>query len=87
MFRKITLSAFCLLLLIPSVATAVDVGDSVLAYWAQAGVYFVGTAVEAKGNGFLVVFEDGDKAVVDKTKIRTNNIQVGSIVYARMVRG
>jgi hypothetical protein len=83
MFRKTALFIFCLLLLVPSVARAVDVGDTVLAYWQPAGVYFVGTAVEAKGNGFLILFEDGDQAIVDKAKIRANDIKVGTAVYAR----
>ncbi len=83
MFRKLILFCLSLLLVVPSVATAVEVGDSVLAYWQPGQAYFVGTAVEAKGTGFLIVFEDGDTAVVDKTKVRANDIKVGSVVFAR----
>ena len=44
----------------PAVAQEVEVGDTVLAHWAQANAYFVGTAVEEHGSRRLIVFEDGD---------------------------
>ena len=46
----------------------VSVGDSVVAHWAGTDAYYIGTAVEDKDDGFLVVFEDGDQAVVPKAK-------------------
>ena len=69
------------------VAEEVKVGDSVLAYWARGGAYFVGTAVEESGPGYLIVFEDGDTSVVSKTKIRKNDIKVGSRVISRWKDG
>jgi hypothetical protein len=72
---------------VPAVAEEVEVGDTVLAHWAQANAYFVGTAVEEKDAGFLIVFEDGDTAVVSKAKIRPNDIRVGSRVLARWKDG
>jgi hypothetical protein len=79
----------CLLLFLTSCVNAaeVKVGDTVLAYWAPANAYFIGTAVEKQGNGFLIVFEDGDNAVVDSTRIRENNIKVGTAVVARWTDG
>ena len=68
---------------VPAVAQEVEVGDTVLAHWAQANAYFVGTAVEEHGTSFLIVFEDGDTAVVSKLKIFKNDITVGSRVIAR----
>ena len=69
------------------VAEEVKVGDTVLAYWARGGAYFVGTAVEESGPGYLIVFEDGDTSVVSKTKIRKNDIKVGSRVISRWKDG
>lgn len=71
----------------PAVAEEVRVGDTVLAYWARGGAYFVGTAVEESGPGYLIVFEDGDTSVVSKTKIRKNDIKVGSRVVSRWKDG
>ena len=77
MFACLVAAAF------PAVAADVQVGDRVLAHWEQGNAYFVATAVEQKGTRFLVVFEDGDTAVVSRTKIRKNDIEVGSRVIAR----
>ena len=87
MLRKMTPLCFCLLFLAPSVSTAVDVGDTVLAYWKPAEVYFVGTVVEEKEGGFLIVFEDGDAGVVEKAKVRAYDIEVGTVVYVRWEDG
>ena len=59
------------------------VGDTVLAHWMKGNAYFVGTLVEDNGPSFVVVFEDGDVANVSKTKVRKNDIRVGSRVIAR----
>lgn len=79
----ICLSALCT----PVAAAEVGVGDTVLAYWKEGDAYFIGTAVEKMGGGFLIVFEDGDTAVVDKSKVRSNDIKVGSKVIARWTDG
>jgi hypothetical protein len=68
---------------VPVVAQAVAPGDTVLAYWEPERAYFLGTAIEKSGPGYLVVFEDGDRAVVPEAKIRKNDIQVGTAVMAR----
>lgn len=55
-------------------------GETVLAWWEPNQVYFLGTVVEDQGNNALVVFEDGDNAVVPKAKIRPLDIKEGSAV-------
>jgi hypothetical protein len=71
----------------PAAAEDVKVGDTVLAHWTQGNAYFLGTVVEERSPGFLIVFEDGDTVVVSKAKIRKNDIQVGSRVIARWTDG
>jgi hypothetical protein len=89
-FGSVVLACWVLAaLLLASSARAEDVkiGDTVLAHWPQGNAYFVGTAVEDKGAGLLIVFEDGDTLVVSKTKVRANDIKVGSQVIARWKDG
>jgi hypothetical protein len=83
MIRSFTFLVGLFMLGTPAMAAEVQIGDTVLAYWEMGDAYFVGTAVEKKGSGFLIVFEDGDTAVVDKAKVRSNDIKVGSKVIAR----
>ena len=64
-------------------ADDVKVGDWVLAHWASADAYFVGTAAEEREEGFVVVFEDGDINVVDRARVRRNELGRGSRVFAR----
>ena len=71
----------------PVLADEVQVGDTVLAFWARGDAYFVGTAVEEIGPGYLIVFEDGDTSVVSKAKIRKNDIKVDSRVISRWKDG
>ena len=88
MIRSIT-TLVCFISLCASAvaAEATAVGDTVLAYWKPGDAYFVGTAVEKKGTGFLIVFEDGDTAVVPAAKIRKYDLKVGSAVIARWSDG
>ena len=87
MLRMIAAVALVLLAAVPAFAAEVKVGDSVIAFWAPGDAYFVGTAVELTGTGFLVVFEDGDQIEVAKTEIRPNDIKVGTAVMARWEDG
>jgi hypothetical protein len=82
------LFVFALAAFAASDAHAVKEGDSVLAYWAKVEHHFVGTAVQADGKaGWLVVFEDGDSAVIPTAQIRPNDIKVGTKVKARWKDG
>lgn len=87
MLRSLPLFVTAILFLAPSPVKAVKVGDTVLAWWEPNKVYFVGTAVEKSGPGYLIVFEDGDQAVIPATKIRPFNLKVGSAVFARWTDG
>jgi hypothetical protein len=87
MIRSLTILVGLFMLGTPAMAAEVQIGDTVLAYWEMGDAYFVGTAVEKKGTDFLIVFEDGDTAVVDKAKVRSNDIKVGSKVIARWKDG
>lgn len=87
MVRSIATVVCLLILSAPAAAADVDVGDTVLAYWAPARAYFVGTVVEKRATGYYVVFEDGDNAIVPKTKVLKNNIKVGSSVFAKWKNG
>jgi hypothetical protein len=44
-------------------------------------------AEKSGGGGYLVVFEDGDQAVLKETQIRKNDLKVGSAVVARWQDG
>ena len=61
-------------------------GDMCLAYWEETGFYYVGTLIgedtAAKEGGLLVVFADGDQAVVPLDKVKTLTIKAGSEVQA-----
>jgi hypothetical protein len=87
MLRSLPLLACSLLFLAPPPARAVDVGDTVLAWWAPGRAYFVATAVEKADGGYLVVFEDGDRAVVPERMIRKYDLKVGSAVIAKWTDG
>ncbi len=69
----------------------VEVGQTVWAYWEETGGYYPGVAVKAdstvKGGGFLVVFFDGDSAVVPVVRVRPFSAKVGSKVYAKWTDG
>lgn len=84
-FRKRLVLVLCVsILCIPAVQAmaAPTPGSTVLAWWAQGEAWFVGTVVEPQGGGFLVVFEDGDQAVVPAARIKALDIRVGSPVLA-----
>ena len=87
MIRSIAMLVCFFILCASAVAEAAAVGDTVLAYWKPGDAYFVGTAVEKKDTGFLIVFEDGDTAVVPAAKIRKYNLKVGAAVIARFSDG
>jgi hypothetical protein len=87
MLRTVSFLVWALLGLAPSSAQAVEVGDTVLAYWPPAKAYFIGTAVEKADGGYLVVFEDGDRGVVPADKIRKYDLKVGSPVIALWTDG
>ena len=77
------LAVLMLFIAVPAVAQEVEVGDTVLAHWAPTNAYFLGTAVEERDASFLIVFEDGDTAVVSTRNVFKNDITVGSRVHAR----
>ncbi len=87
MLRTVPLLVWATLYVAPSAARAVEVGETVLAYWVPAKAYFIGTAVEKAAGGYLIVFEDGDRAVVPEDKIRKYDIKVGTPVIARWTDG
>ena len=60
-----------------------DVGDEVLAHWASADAYFVGTVAEKRKGALLVVFEDGDVGVIDRSRVVRNHLGKGAQVFAR----
>ena len=80
---KRVLAVLMMFIAVPAVAQEVEVGDTVLAHWAPTNAYFVGTAVEERDASFLIVFEDGDTAVVSKLQVIKNDLTVGSRVHAR----
>jgi hypothetical protein len=85
--RTVPFLVWAVLVVAPPAARAVAVGDTVLAYWEPAKAYFIGTAVEKADGGYLVVFEDGDRAVVPEAKIRKYDLKVGSPVIALWTDG
>jgi hypothetical protein len=92
MHRRIGIVAAILLLLsFESVFAEFGVGDRVFAYWEESEGYFVGTIVETdstiKGGGFLVVYDDGDQAVVPYARIKPLDVQAGSKVFAKWSDG
>src|SRR5207244_2224262 len=87
MLRAVPLLVCTLVIAVPSSARAVEVGDTVLAFYSSANAYFLGTAVEKTDDGYRIVFEDGDTAVVPEGKIRKNDIKVGTAVIAKFKDG
>ena len=87
MRRTVLFFVWAMLVVAPSPARAVEIGDTVLAYWEQGKAYFIGTAVEKADGGYLIVFEDGDRAVVPEAKIRKYDIKVGTKVIALWTDG
>ena len=61
-------------------------GDMCLAFWEETGFYYVGTVVAedatVKGGGYLVVFADGDHAVVPRDRVKPQTLTTGSQVLA-----
>jgi hypothetical protein len=61
-------------------------GDMCLAFWEETGFYYAGTFIgedtTAKGDGFLVVFADGEQGVIPRDKVKPLTIKVGSAVQA-----
>lgn len=87
MLRLVPFLVWAVLVAAPSAARAVEVGDTVLAYWPPANAYFIGTAVEKTERGYRIVFDDGDRATVPLDKIRKYNIKVGTPVIALWTNG
>lgn len=87
MIRALAMLVGVCLLGVSTAWADVSVGDSVIAHWAANDAYYIGTAVEDKDDGFLVVFEDGDQAVVPKAKVRENDVKKGSKVMAKWSDG
>ena len=87
MLRTVPLLVCSLMFVVPSSAQAVEVGDTVLAFFEPANAYFIGTAVEKADGGFRIVFEDGDTAIVPAGKIRKKDIKVGTAVIAKWTDG
>jgi hypothetical protein len=66
--------------------TSIKIGSPVLAYWEETQLYYVGTVVEkdntVKGGGYLVIFADGDQAVVPGVRVRELDVKEGTKVLA-----
>lgn len=80
------LCVFCSLV-VTGAAQAAEVGETVLAYWQQGNAYFIATLVEKTAAGNMVVFEDGDTAVVADAKLRKYDLKADSPVIARWSDG
>lgn len=87
MYRAVPFCVCALMIVASPAARAVEVGDKVLAYWAPAKAYFIGTAVKKETDGYRVVFADGDQGVIPAEKIRKYDLKVGSAVTARYTDG
>ena len=87
MFKSMWFALGLVVALWQAPAQAVEVGDSVLAYWEPGKAYFIGTVVENRGDSYQVVFEDGDTAIVSAKKIRPHDLKVGRSVIARWEDG
>ncbi len=86
---KVGSAILCLTLL--SAAAFAEIGDSVVAYWQDDGMYYFGTAVEyddtVKGGAFLIIFEDGSQSLVPSALIVDFWLEIGTKVYARWGSG
>ncbi len=62
------------------------IGETVLAYWEPSKLYFIGTLAtvdnSVKGGGYLVIFEDGDQAVVPTSLIKPMDLKEGNKILA-----
>ncbi|MCS7076602.1 MAG: hypothetical protein NZ455_07835 [Bacteroidia bacterium] len=63
------------------------IGEAVLAFWKDAGAYFIGTVVEQKDEQYYVVFFDGDQGWIPGSKIKKLEIKEGDKVIARWSDG
>lgn len=63
-----------------------NVGDRVLGQW-EPEWFYPGVVVEATGEGFVVQFDDGDRATLNPDQVRSLSIQVGERVYGRWQGG
>ncbi len=85
--RKAVIIAFIILTAgLSASAQALKIGSRCLAYWEENKTWYVGAIVEEdstiKGGGYLVVFADGDVAVVPATLVKPLTIGAGSKVMA-----
>lgn len=62
-------------------------GEDVLAWWEPNQVYFAGTVVEEAKDSLLIVFADGDNAVVARNRVKPFDIKLGSPVMAKWTDG
>jgi hypothetical protein len=80
------ISGLVLLTLTFSAFAQVKIGDTVLGYWAETKAYYVGTVVgtdeSITGGGYLVIFRDGDRAILSPQQIKPMTLVVGSKVMA-----
>ena len=69
-----------------SSANEYKTGESVLAYWEATKLYYVGTIATVdntiKGGGCLVIFEDGDQAIIPSSLIKPIDVREGKQVLA-----
>ena len=84
---KIGLAVICLILFSVPAFADIEIGDLVLAYWQDDGMYYYGTAVEydknVKGGAYLIIYEDGSEALVPSALVVDFWIEVGTKVYGR----
>lgn len=66
---------------------AFNIGELVLAFWKNAGAYFVGTVVEQKDEQCYVVFADSDQDWVPVSQIRKLELKEGLKVMAKWSNG
>ncbi len=62
------------------------VGDRVLARWGPEKFWYVGTVKEAKGDKYVIGFDDGDKQETPADEITAEDIKVGDKVFGNFKR-
>jgi hypothetical protein len=65
-----------------------SIGDRVLARWpVEVSWYYPGTVCGAQEDGYVVQFDDGDRALVVGEEMRYLDIEVGEQVFGRWQAG
>lgn len=68
-------------------ASAQVAGDRVLAYWEPDGLWYPGEIDYVDRQGFHIVFDDEDEAVVSRQEVRWLNWRVGSRIECNWQNG